>query len=822
MARIARRIDDETLEREPSIFTVINSNSPLRLDTPMLHGIIEFSVPQPGRRHDAVHARRGDGAGHAGRRARAAERRSAGRHRADPDRAAGRAGRLRRVHVATSTCSPGRRRSARRSTCARRWSAASWPAATACPTASSNVCAANAVDAQAAYESVFSLWGAVMGGVNLLMHGAGWMEGGLHASFEKMVHRRRPAADGAPHPRPDRRRRRHAGHRRDRRGRPGRPLLRRRPHTGPLPHRLLQADDQRLAQLRELGGSRQPRGLRQGQPHRQAAPRRVRAAADGRRSPRGARRLRRAPVAEGGVATDYSMSPLESRTRRKGELSEVVGASRRDRRRRRRGQRALPPHQGRMDRRRAARAQASSPPAPRGTRPAACTRSTATPTSPALQQYTVNLYKEIEAESGPELQHPPARRADARRHPGAAGLAADGPGPRPLPRHAHGADHRDARPRRSIPLLEEQYFVGALYDPDEGTSTRTASPTPTRSAPATARRRGLQRHVGHRRCASAPTARGTCITDRRDDPRRARRQLPAGSGRARSGAWSASSCRCSPWSTSTSSPSHARGHRLQRGARARAAALIDFAGEIYIRQERPGHPARHVRAGQACRGRPTRRRGTSCSSCSTHDLDRIAPELESRFEHFPAIGDGRHPAVRQRTVHVQPRRQPARRSDPRHRATVGRVRGDGRAVAGRRRRPVARQLDDRRRPRHATSGAWTSPATATTPRSPYTNAKVRENYSPPVPDHVPQRGAAGRSPVAHHADLRPAHRRTTRCGVRGSGSSTRCGSRRPGWRRSRTSRSTARTRSIAVAEECARGARTGRADRDRRTSPSTG
>jgi len=55
------------------------------------------------------------------------------------------------------------------------------------PYRSSNVCAANAVDAQAAYESVFSLWGAVMGGVNLLMHGQGWMEGGLHASFEKMV-----------------------------------------------------------------------------------------------------------------------------------------------------------------------------------------------------------------------------------------------------------------------------------------------------------------------------------------------------------------------------------------------------------------------------------------------------------------------------------------------------------------------------------------------------------------------------------------------------------------------------------------------------------
>ncbi len=34
---------------------------------------------------------------------------------------------------------------------------------------------------------MFSLWGAVMGGVNLLMHGAGWMEGGLHASYEKMI-----------------------------------------------------------------------------------------------------------------------------------------------------------------------------------------------------------------------------------------------------------------------------------------------------------------------------------------------------------------------------------------------------------------------------------------------------------------------------------------------------------------------------------------------------------------------------------------------------------------------------------------------------------
>ena len=43
------------------------------------------------------------------------------------------------------------------------------------------------MDAQSAYESTISLWGAISGGANLVMHGAGWMEGGLSASFEKFV-----------------------------------------------------------------------------------------------------------------------------------------------------------------------------------------------------------------------------------------------------------------------------------------------------------------------------------------------------------------------------------------------------------------------------------------------------------------------------------------------------------------------------------------------------------------------------------------------------------------------------------------------------------
>lgn len=55
------------------------------------------------------------------------------------------------------------------------------------PFRSSNVTASNCVDVQAAYESGMSLWGTIMGGVNLIEHAAGWLEGGLTASFEKLI-----------------------------------------------------------------------------------------------------------------------------------------------------------------------------------------------------------------------------------------------------------------------------------------------------------------------------------------------------------------------------------------------------------------------------------------------------------------------------------------------------------------------------------------------------------------------------------------------------------------------------------------------------------
>ena len=55
------------------------------------------------------------------------------------------------------------------------------------PWRGSNVNASNIPDAQAAYESQMSLWGTVLGGCNIIIHGAGWLEGGLTASREKFV-----------------------------------------------------------------------------------------------------------------------------------------------------------------------------------------------------------------------------------------------------------------------------------------------------------------------------------------------------------------------------------------------------------------------------------------------------------------------------------------------------------------------------------------------------------------------------------------------------------------------------------------------------------
>ena len=55
------------------------------------------------------------------------------------------------------------------------------------PYRTSNANASNVVDLQAAYETMMATWGAVLGGANIVYHAAGWLEGGLTASYEKFI-----------------------------------------------------------------------------------------------------------------------------------------------------------------------------------------------------------------------------------------------------------------------------------------------------------------------------------------------------------------------------------------------------------------------------------------------------------------------------------------------------------------------------------------------------------------------------------------------------------------------------------------------------------
>ena len=186
MVRIARGIDQATLDREPSVATVVNTNSPLRLDIPMAQGMIEFAQHnQPVIVTPFTLAGAMAPITLAGALAQQNAEALAGIaliQAVNPGAPALYGGFTSNVDMQSGAPAFGTPEYVRTAMIggqlARRLGV---------PYRSSNVCAANALDMQAAWESVFALWGAVMGGVNFLMHGAGWMEGGLHASLEKML-----------------------------------------------------------------------------------------------------------------------------------------------------------------------------------------------------------------------------------------------------------------------------------------------------------------------------------------------------------------------------------------------------------------------------------------------------------------------------------------------------------------------------------------------------------------------------------------------------------------------------------------------------------
>lgn len=186
IVRIARNIDADQLLREPSLFTVINTSSPLRLDDPMAVGIIEMA-----RHGQVVVLTPFTLAGAmapvtvAGAIAQQNAEALAGlalNQSVRPGAPFVYGGFTSNVDMRSGSPAFGTPEYMQAvivgAQLARRYRI---------PYRSSNVNAANSVDAQAAYESVFSLWAVASSGAHMVLHAAGWLEGGLCASFEKMV-----------------------------------------------------------------------------------------------------------------------------------------------------------------------------------------------------------------------------------------------------------------------------------------------------------------------------------------------------------------------------------------------------------------------------------------------------------------------------------------------------------------------------------------------------------------------------------------------------------------------------------------------------------
>jgi len=186
IARIGRGISMEQMEREPSLFTIINSSSPLRLDGPMLQGIIEMSsrgqvvVVTPFTLAGAMAPVTIAGAlvqqnaeALCGLAFTQMVRKGApvmyGGFTSNVDMKTG-APAFGTPEYMKAVIAGGQ--------LARRYGI---------PYRTSNTNASNTLDAQAAYESALSLWALTQGGGNFVLHAAGWSEGGLTASFEKFI-----------------------------------------------------------------------------------------------------------------------------------------------------------------------------------------------------------------------------------------------------------------------------------------------------------------------------------------------------------------------------------------------------------------------------------------------------------------------------------------------------------------------------------------------------------------------------------------------------------------------------------------------------------
>jgi trimethylamine---corrinoid protein Co-methyltransferase len=186
VAMLIRGVDRDALAREPSLITIINTNSPLRLDGNMSDGLIEMALHgQPVVATPFTLAGAMSPVSLAG---------AIAQQNAEALFLVALAQIVRpgapmiygaftsNVDMRTGSPAFGTPESVKS-----QFASGQMARRYGLPWRSSNATASNVVDAQAAYEAEMAVWGAVMGGVNLLYQGAGWLEGGLTASYEKLI-----------------------------------------------------------------------------------------------------------------------------------------------------------------------------------------------------------------------------------------------------------------------------------------------------------------------------------------------------------------------------------------------------------------------------------------------------------------------------------------------------------------------------------------------------------------------------------------------------------------------------------------------------------
>jgi trimethylamine--corrinoid protein Co-methyltransferase len=186
ITRIARQASPEQLLREPSMTTVVNANSPLQYDGPMLEGVIEMArhnqpviftpftlagAMAPITVAGALVQQNAEAlAGIAfGQCVRPGSPAVYGSFTSNVDMRSG-APAFGTPEYAKATIASGQ--------LARRYHL---------PYRASNANASNAPDAQSAYESEMSIWPCVLAHCNVVKHALGWLEGGLCTSYEKII-----------------------------------------------------------------------------------------------------------------------------------------------------------------------------------------------------------------------------------------------------------------------------------------------------------------------------------------------------------------------------------------------------------------------------------------------------------------------------------------------------------------------------------------------------------------------------------------------------------------------------------------------------------